>query len=757
MARSIATYVAAVLLFLSCGLRAETVGGLSSADLARAVEAANHTPVAIASQEGRSVNGSHIAIYQYGLASVVVGSTEGGQHVGYRLEILAIVPADIPDDILNEMHREVPDSVASQIQHLVRVLDSYPGIEDRAATTAKPDESATSHFSAFALDLNKKSKNLFVSTSKEFAAQFDRRFPKYHGKAFLAVGLRPCAEPNCPLTHEGQVVNRFGKLYGWMKSVGLTKANQAYILSSAGSFNSVTTQLQSDYLWQAELSQVALSTALINAAKKARQDTQSLTYSAAEMAQLPREAVAHIGDVFDSAYAAATSLKSDPSASLVGISDELGRARIRECVGLRGAFNPDSLGACAGYRLTPTVISKCLSNDICTPAFGGAVNLDSLMLTARTNWHEFAQQAPLPRVPLGNFEQLGSAVTKCAGQGENTGYCVVKTSLQVRNPQIAATLNCVETAHSDQAMLVKCATKSLPPMQRAQVACISDYSGDYKKQAFCAARDSLPPQAQKFVACASELQKGVSLESAAGCLNAVKGSREAACLAQNTKDWEAATTCIAGGHLPPNVNAAITCGKKSSSLTDFGVCMVATQGSGEAQRIAACYVEGQGSPAAVAVCLESRNLTFDQRVVLECAAETNGALPATAVCTGGKMLMRDLNDCHGHKFGEGPCFGEGNEIRKLAKKLGFPIGPHSVVADVMNVQLRIVDATGTPILRLGSEAVTQFMEVGERTGMIPDLKKPITWLGPSGKLIENYCQHNSCPNVHLSVGGHKFF
>jgi hypothetical protein len=119
--------------------------------------------------------------------------------------------------------------------------------------------------------------------------------------------------------------------------------------------------------------------------------------------------------------------------------------------------------------------------------------------------------------------------------------------------------------------------------------------------------------------------------------------------------------------------------------------------------------------------------------------------------------MRDLTDCHGRNFGEGPCFGEGNEIRKLAKQLGFPIGPHSVVADVMNVQLRIVDATGTPILRLGTEAVTQFMQVGERTGMIPDLKKPITWLGPTGKLIENYCDHNPCPNVHLSVGGHKFF
>src|SRR5262249_54563288 len=127
----------------------------------------------------------------------------------------------------------------------------------------------------------------------------------------------------------------------------------------------------------------------------------------------------------------------------------------------------------------------------------------------------------------------------------------------------------------------------------------------------------------------------------------------------------------------------------SSNLTGFGVCMVARAGSGEAQRIAACYAETEGVPAAMAVCLAGSNLTQDQRIVLECAAETSGAVPATAVCVGGKMAVKEMINCRGKKFGEDPCFNENNEVRKFAKSVGVDIGPNSVAADIINVQLQM--------------------------------------------------------------------
>jgi len=104
----------------------------------------------------------------------------------------------------------------------------------------------------------------------------------------------------------------------------------------------------------------------------------------------------------------------------------------------------------------------------------------------------------------------------------------------------------------------------------------------------------------------------------------------------------------------------------------FGLAMAlyfASQGTGDAQKLAACYVEGQGHPAAVAVCLAAPNLTVDQRIALECAAETNGALPAFAACTGGRLATKELINCRGKRFADGNCFGENNEIRKLVPSL----------------------------------------------------------------------------------------
>jgi hypothetical protein len=104
------------------------------------------------------------------------------------------------------------------------------------------------------------------------------------------------------------------------------------------------------------------------------------------------------------------------------------------------------------------------------------------------------------------------------------------------------------------------------------------------------------------------------------------------------RDWTQAALCttekVAGNNLPKQLGDAEDCAKSSIKSSDsyavFGLCMVAHEGSGDAQKIAECYAEGQGIPAAVAVSLAADHLTKDQRIVLECAAETNGAVPATA-------------------------------------------------------------------------------------------------------------------------------
>ena len=56
------------------------------------------------------------------------------------------------------------------------------------------------------------------------------------------------------------------------------------------------------------------------------------------------------------------------------------------------------------------------------------------------------------------------------------------------------------------------------------------------------------------------------------------------------------------------------------------------------------------------------------------------------------MTMKELGYCKGKSFGEDKCFNENNEFRKLFAQAGVPIGPKSVVADVINVHLKYLEA-----------------------------------------------------------------
>ena len=396
-----------------------------------------------------------------------------------------------------------------------------------------------------------------------------------------------------------------------------------------------------------------------------------------------------------------------------------------ECVRLRGAFDATEAGACAGYELTPNIIATCLSGGECSPPFGSQVNLDSLMMNAHTTLAYFAQHAALPRVNLGTADQVAGMANECKNKkGEDVGYCLIKASLG-RDPRTGKTLECIQGARGKgPGSLENCAAAGLPQEQQAQIACFQSNSKNYRGLALCAAGNALPPTVQKFIGCASKAkQTAAAFEDAAVCLGAV-GSREAGCLAKYKGAWEDTALCMAGDRVPPQVQSAVHCAETSDSLSGLGVCMVANEGSGEAQRIAACYVEGQGVPAAVAICLAAKNLTKDQRIALECAAETGGAPPATAICAGGKMATKEMLNCQGKAFGEGECFGEGNELRKLAKSFGAEIGPHSVVADIVNLQLRLSDATTAPILNAGAQIVPEVLKIAVNNGLIPDYTHP---------------------------------
>ncbi len=391
------------------GLFLTSARAQSFLDLKRLIDESSRRSVDIVTV-GEARSTSHKVILQYGLAPVIVGFSPQGSPVGYRLMLLATVPADIAEADEKLVRGAIRGIVKPITEELREKIDALPGPEESGATAAKAGEDVRQHFENYATNTNNQARDAFTAASHEFRQRFGQRFPKHARLSFMAVGLRPCADPACPLAEfanrrRDRSTDRFGKLYGWMKSEGLTTANQAYILNPQKTFWSITAKLDKGYEWHDDIPKAALQAALVNAANRARRTKVPLSYSAAELAGLSNEATAHIADVFDSAYAAAIRLPSNPNLVLKEISDELGRARLTECVRLRGTFDATAAGTCAGYALTPAALATCISGGECSPSFGSQVNLDSLTIMPHTAMAYFAQNAALPRIDLGTLDQ----------------------------------------------------------------------------------------------------------------------------------------------------------------------------------------------------------------------------------------------------------------------------------------------------------------------------------------------------------------
>jgi hypothetical protein len=81
----------------------------------------------------------------------------------------------------------------------------------------------------------------------------------------------------------------------------------------------------------------------------------------------------------------------------------------------------------------------------------------------------------------------------------------------------------------------------------------------------------------------------------------------------------------------------------------------------------------------------------------------------------------------------------------------------TVPADVINVQLRIADATTEPVIEVANQVVPELIKKADELGLIPptpDPKRPDTVvpyvapsLPPIKKAIEKFCDHNPCPHL----------
>jgi hypothetical protein len=677
-------------------------------------------------------------------ASVLVGL--GPKPIGYKFVLLASIPAAMEHTEEMKIRQSVAPVMKKITSNLQKTIDELP------VFSQKPDQDLEKQLSSYTEGIQKSMQGAFRAASEDFKTQFGSLSPNYVNDSSLALALRPCVDEACSFAQfaSAPAKNRFGRLYDWTNSKGLKTVNQAYAINSDGSFTAVVAALDQGRQWHDDFPKPVLQDAFLNAAKQSRNTNTTVSYSAAELVGLSKENVAHLADVFDLPYAAASRLGTN-GVNLEGLSDELGRARLRECVRIRGAFEPEKAGQCAGFKINEKDLANCLAGRDCLPAFGDQVNVATLLVRPNSSLSVVAGSTILPRISLGTAGGIVELANKCqANSSEEAADCLLTETMR-KAPNAAETMDCTQAAGSNAWDLAKCAKKGLPDEEQRRIECFQDDSKDTKDIALCATRDALPPNAQKMIVCADKLKDAQGVDDAMKCTGFTTGSPEGDCVLNHKDSWADAALCIGGGdNAPKPVRDAVDCSQQTSDLTSFGVCMVAAEGSGEAQRIAACYAEAQGVPAAVAVCLASKYLTQDQRIVLECAAETNGAPHATAICAGGKMAAKEMMNCKGKKFGEGDCFNENNEIRKFFANAGVEIGPNSVAAQVINLQLQIAQLTVGPILEAANKELPELINFAQRIGIVPDLSNPGKMIatglaGPIfGSAMNDFCSHNPC-------------
>jgi hypothetical protein len=120
------------------------------------------------------------------------------------------------------------------------------------------------------------------------------------------------------------------------------------------------------------------------------------------------------------------------------------------------------------------------------PPFGGAVNIETLLIKPNATLADIATSTMLPRIQLGKADDLVNIANKCGGAGPNdTSYCLLKQTVG-KDGKGAQILDCLHAGGRNAQSVASCATAGLPDDQRRQIECFQANSRNTKALALCA-------------------------------------------------------------------------------------------------------------------------------------------------------------------------------------------------------------------------------------------------------------------------------
>lgn len=534
-------------------------------------------------------------------------------------------------------------------------------------------------------------------------------FPQLKDSDFyLTLVQRNCTPDTCEISGTKERLSNdpeseyFGDLYEWMSSRISVEARDrsAYLLrldvltnpDASVALTAAATLAQEVNHWLPDQSPADAQlqfVALLEQVRAARRKTESAaripTYATA-IVGLGRNDVLNVADAIQDPISAYALAQPDAVTRLTTVSNETARAEIYDCRYFEGQNALASINACSGFALNDRQLSSCLSGALCQPAIPTTARIRAILTDSPVTLDQIARHSPFPRGIVRDVGTLKGIYDNCIGSPDSASKnACVERQLFAQSASLRGLSNCLGRQSSDQQ--VRCALDSIQPDASKALDCAESPSTSGVMD--CLTATYLPGGAQSLYACLSGVDAQDQLSRCAAGAGGEVG-KLARCYQQD-RDRLAVVACVAGDQIPKSARDAIMCAANNAdSLTNAAVCLAGTQISPRLARQIGCITESESSPVAAGVCIAtaSMDLTPEQQIGLECLASSGGQPYVFAACVGGQLTMREMAKCRGKAFGEGDCFGDNNELQKLAKDLtGDTIHSDTVVGQIMTVEI----------------------------------------------------------------------
>jgi hypothetical protein len=661
------------------------------------------------------------------LGVVSVGVDKQERNVGYRL-VVAMVTVTPASSDARETLEQCSVGFSEDVKGLRTLLDTYVQSSSDMLLSLPLDIGARN------AEMKRRQEAAKASTQSAFALfqqAVVQKLAVCHAVKnmpipFVSIGLTttPCVIDSSECPHSKAAgLERFQKIANLYESANLLgKIKEWSMVATNGELSTFKAPLTLPTL--PTLITLSSSDVQDSLARRVKQLREKAEVSKSELIQpvvaalaaLSRNDIVRMADVLSSPNAAVR-MALGTSDQALKVSDELARVRIRECTKFQGKTKVTDIASCAGYKIIDDKsLDECLNGDLCRPQFGEKMNLNVALLAERLDVKELAVSVDLPRILDSKilFSAYQKAAFNCADKNRSDPASMVTCLSQAQFPdqKVKDVLGCAKTMVGTKrdSVVIDCLDTALGAnTKEAQIAqCLLKAGEDGTQRMMCIAQKSMDPATAKALNCAMTVTSVKQISSCVSDPNVAKLLKARECIDAGG-DAMKISLCMARGNADPKTLEAINCMVSSRGDYKKGLTCAALQNvSGDVGLIIRCAASSGGDVRGTAICAVTPGLTPEQQIALSCGV-TASTGPGYAACVGGQLTLKEFANCKTQGFAEGDCFGDNNELRKFSKNvLGQEIGSNSVVANVVNVNLKVFNSTiafTESLLRDGSKAL----------------------------------------------------